>query len=157
MRWSQEFKQRQVCLRVHNNVLLWQQKAKGTCRHASVQSTAENLCTCVCAICYIITLTHSSSCTKLTSFCRISSRTLRRKKQEEKNIHHLHQTHNRLLQLFPSVISYLPLMLKFFPSIRCLREGCRENAGMTASKSASKPAAQHTYTHIKDKSCFLFL
>lgn len=36
--------------------------------------------------------------------------------------------------------AYLPLMLKFFPSIRCLREGCRENAGITASKSASKPA-----------------
>lgn len=35
---------------------------------------------------------------------------------------------------------YLPLMLKFFPNIRCLREGCREKAGMTASKSASKPA-----------------
>lgn len=43
---------------------------------------------------------------------------------------------------------YLPLMLKFFPSIRCLREGCLENAGMTASKSASKPARTHTHTHI---------
>lgn len=41
---------------------------------------------------------------------------------------------------------YLPLMLKFFPSIRCLREGCRENAGMTASKSASKPATINTRT-----------
>lgn len=42
---------------------------------------------------------------------------------------------------------YLPLMLKFFPSIRCLREGCLENAGTTASKSASKPAHAHTHTH----------
>lgn len=42
---------------------------------------------------------------------------------------------------------YLPLMLKFFPSIRCLREGCLEKAGMTASKSASKPA-HNTQTHI---------
>lgn len=31
---------------------------------------------CVCTICYIIKLTHSSSCTKWTSFCRISSSTL---------------------------------------------------------------------------------
>lgn len=44
---------------------------------------------------------------------------------------------------------YLPLMLKFFPSIRCLREGCRENAGMTASKSASKPATS-TLTHHRE-------
>ncbi len=34
---------------------------------------------------------------------------------------------------------YLPLMLKFLPSSRCLREGCLEKAGMTQRRSASSP------------------
>lgn len=38
--------------------------------------TPQRICVRVCTICYIIKLTHSSSCTKWTSFCRISSSTL---------------------------------------------------------------------------------
>lgn len=60
--------------------------------------------------------------------------------------------HSSLVSSSPTICTagsprgpYLPLMLKFFPSIRCLREGCLENAGMTASKSASRPADN---THI---------
>lgn len=49
----------------------------------------------------------------------------------------------------PPDTPYLPLMLKFFPSIRCLTEGCLANAGRTDSKSASKPARTHKQTSIE--------
>lgn len=49
----------------------------------------------------------------------------------------------------PPDTPYLPLMLKFFPSIRCLTEGCLANAGRTDSKSASKPAGTHKQTSIE--------
>lgn len=111
--------------------------------------TPQWICECVCVhacacgtICYIIQLTQSSSCTKWTSFCRISSSTLRRQREEEKKTSIIILGTICMAHSLPA--PYLPLMLKFFPSIRCLREGCLENAGMTASKSASKPA--HTRT-----------
>lgn len=65
--------------------------------------------------------------------------------------------HSSLVSSSPTICTagsprgpYLPLMLKFFPSIRCLREGCLENAGMTASKSASRPA-DNTHTSLEYK------
>lgn len=65
-----------------------------------------------------------------------------KEKRKKNNIHHLHQLHHHLRCCCfrrRRRGTYLPLMLKFFPNIRYLREGCRENAGMTANKSASKP------------------
>ena len=73
--------------------------------------------------------------------------------RNRENIRHQNQS----LALLPSVLPvsprgpYLPLMLKFFPSIRCLREGCLENAGMTASKSASKPVNNTAHTSLEYK------
>lgn len=43
------------------------------------------------------------------------------------------------VRLSQSRNKYLPLMLKFLPSSRCLRDGCLEKAGMTQRRSASSP------------------
>lgn len=72
-----------------------------------------------------------------------------RERERKKNIlHHFHCCHplHHVITSpapLPPDTPYLPLMLKFFPSIRCLTEGCLANAGRTDSKSASKPARTH--------------
>lgn len=104
---------------------------------------------CVCAICYIIQLTHSSSCTKWTSFCRISSSTLRTQREEE-NIHHQYHLRRHLYSWFPAC--FVPALdVEVLPQHQVFEGGVPgerwDDSQQVSIQTCTRHDTTHTTTH----------
>lgn len=98
---------------------------------------------CARTICYIIKLTHSSSCTKWTSFCRISSSTLRRQKQEGKHSSSASSPQTICTQLLPPPAQSIPAL-----DVEVLPQHQVFEGGMPGERwDDSQQVSIQTYTH----------